>query len=179
MEVQGKHGGRAVRCRWLCGCVSRLQPQSPCMRAPEARHNSWRACLARGPCVPQVYHGQFDSSRPRSDTPVTGGDLRAALEALLAGQPVPKARPSIGWWAARRGGAWGCQQQTAYAWCAVPPCRRARCADAQGTCRCPFCWRCSPQQPQVASWSGARLVRDTAGQEMRSLGSWVQLLVLA
>jgi len=35
------------------------------------------------------YRGQFDSARPRSDVPVTGEDLRAALDALLAGQPCP------------------------------------------------------------------------------------------
>ncbi|MGO9642715.1 MAG: thioredoxin family protein [Candidatus Acidiferrales bacterium] len=36
-----------------------------------------------------VYRGQFDSSRPKNDQPVTGGDLRAALDAVLKGQPVP------------------------------------------------------------------------------------------
>ncbi len=44
-----------------------------------------------------VYRGQFDGSRPRNDIPVTGADIRAALEAVLAGQPVsPEQRPSIG-----------------------------------------------------------------------------------
>ena len=37
-----------------------------------------------------VYRGQFDSSRPKTAIPVTGADLRAALEALLAGKPVAK-----------------------------------------------------------------------------------------
>jgi thiol-disulfide isomerase/thioredoxin len=32
-----------------------------------------------------VYRGQFDSSRPSLDTPVTGGDLRAACDAVLRG----------------------------------------------------------------------------------------------
>lgn len=36
-----------------------------------------------------VYRGQFDDSRPGNDVPVTGADLRAACEAVLAGQPVP------------------------------------------------------------------------------------------
>lgn len=36
-----------------------------------------------------VYHGQFDSSRPGSPQPVTGGDVRAVLEALLEDRPVP------------------------------------------------------------------------------------------
>jgi peroxiredoxin len=44
-----------------------------------------------------VYRGQLDASRPGMDVPVTGHDLRAALDALLTGQPVPKdQRPSIG-----------------------------------------------------------------------------------
>ena len=37
-----------------------------------------------------VYRGQFDASRPKTAIPVTGADLRAALEALLAGKPVAK-----------------------------------------------------------------------------------------
>ena len=36
-----------------------------------------------------VYRGQFDSSRPGNGIPVTGADLRAALDKVLAGQPVP------------------------------------------------------------------------------------------
>jgi len=44
-----------------------------------------------------VYRGQFDDSRPKSDIPVTGKDLRAAVDALLAGQPIsPVQRPSLG-----------------------------------------------------------------------------------
>lgn len=43
-----------------------------------------------------VYHGQFDDTRPKRGDVPTGKDLRAALDAVLAGQPVPKARPSIG-----------------------------------------------------------------------------------
>jgi hypothetical protein len=35
-----------------------------------------------------VYRGQFDESRPGSGIPVTGKDLRAALDAVLAGKPV-------------------------------------------------------------------------------------------
>ncbi|MBI1358057.1 MAG: redoxin domain-containing protein [Acidobacteria bacterium] len=35
-----------------------------------------------------VYRGQFDSSRPGNDVPVTGKDLRAALDALIAGKPI-------------------------------------------------------------------------------------------
>jgi peroxiredoxin len=44
-----------------------------------------------------VYRGQFDASRPGSDVPVTGENLRAAMELVLAGKPVPtEQRPSIG-----------------------------------------------------------------------------------
>lgn len=44
-----------------------------------------------------VYRGQFDGSRPRSDAPVTGADLTAALDAVLAGKPVPAdQKPSMG-----------------------------------------------------------------------------------
>ena len=44
-----------------------------------------------------VYRGQFDGSRPGSDIPVTGADLRAAVDAVLAGRPAPlEQRPSLG-----------------------------------------------------------------------------------
>ncbi len=44
-----------------------------------------------------VYRGQFDDSRPGNGIPVTGKDLRAALEALLAGKAVsPNQKASIG-----------------------------------------------------------------------------------
>ena len=44
-----------------------------------------------------VYRGQLDDSRPGNGQPVTGKDLRAALDALIAGKPVPsEQRPSIG-----------------------------------------------------------------------------------
>jgi peroxiredoxin len=44
-----------------------------------------------------VYRGQLDASRPGNGLPVTGQDLRAAMDAVLAGKPVPKEqRPSIG-----------------------------------------------------------------------------------
>lgn len=50
-----------------------------------------------------VYRGQLDDSRPRradgwgNDTPVTGKDLRAALDAVIAGKrPDPNQRASIG-----------------------------------------------------------------------------------
>jgi thiol-disulfide isomerase/thioredoxin len=44
-----------------------------------------------------VYRGQFDDSRPGNGRSVTGEDLRTALDALLAGLPVPeKQKPSVG-----------------------------------------------------------------------------------
>ena len=44
-----------------------------------------------------AYRGQLDDARPGNDKPVTGRDVRAALDALLVGQPVPEEqKPSIG-----------------------------------------------------------------------------------
>lgn len=44
-----------------------------------------------------VYRGQLDDARPGNDKPVTGRDLRAALDAVLAGKPVSEQQtPSIG-----------------------------------------------------------------------------------
>jgi peroxiredoxin len=44
-----------------------------------------------------VYRGQFDDSRPSLDVPVTGADLRAACDAVLAGErPSSEQRPSVG-----------------------------------------------------------------------------------
>ena len=44
-----------------------------------------------------VYRGQFDDSRPESGIPVTGADIRAACDAVLAAQPVSaEQKPSIG-----------------------------------------------------------------------------------
>ena len=44
-----------------------------------------------------VYRGQMDDSRPGNDVPVTGVDLRAALEAALEGREIPEPqKPSMG-----------------------------------------------------------------------------------
>ncbi|MBN1340256.1 MAG: thioredoxin family protein [Bacteroidales bacterium] len=44
-----------------------------------------------------VYCGQLDDSRPSNGKPVTGNDIRAALEAIIAGKPVSQQQmPSIG-----------------------------------------------------------------------------------
>ncbi len=44
-----------------------------------------------------VYRGQYDDSRRSNDVPVTGKDLRAAIDLVLTGKPVPAdQKPSIG-----------------------------------------------------------------------------------
>lgn len=44
-----------------------------------------------------VYRGQLDDSRPGNDKPVTGQDLRNAIDAVLAGKPISDMqKPSIG-----------------------------------------------------------------------------------
>lgn len=44
-----------------------------------------------------VYRGQFDDARPRNDEPVTGADLRDAINALLANlPPLEEQKPSLG-----------------------------------------------------------------------------------
>lgn len=44
-----------------------------------------------------VYRGQLDDSRPGNGKPLTGADMRSALDHLLKGEPVPEdQKPSIG-----------------------------------------------------------------------------------
>ena len=44
-----------------------------------------------------AYRGRLDDSRPKSGTPLTGRDLRAALDAVLVGaEPIAKQYPSAG-----------------------------------------------------------------------------------
>jgi peroxiredoxin len=44
-----------------------------------------------------AYRGQFDGSRPNSSVPITGADLRAAADAVLAGNmPPADQKPSLG-----------------------------------------------------------------------------------
>ena len=44
-----------------------------------------------------VYRGQLDDSRPGNDIPFTSGDMRAAIDAALTGQPVKgEQKPSVG-----------------------------------------------------------------------------------
>lgn len=60
----------------------------------------------RAACTPEFYvfdsqqrlqyHGQYDDARPTNGVTPTGRDVRAALEAVLSGAPVPQAAPSLG-----------------------------------------------------------------------------------
>lgn len=44
-----------------------------------------------------AYRGEFDGARPGNSVPVTGSSLRAAVDALLEGRPVPEQqRPALG-----------------------------------------------------------------------------------
>jgi peroxiredoxin len=98
--------------------VERYPADSPAKMAEEARaagyvfpylHDATQevARAYRAACTPDfyvfdvglrlVYRGQLDDSRPGNGVPVTGRDLRAALDAVLEGQPVPGTqKPSIG-----------------------------------------------------------------------------------
>jgi peroxiredoxin len=42
------------------------------------------------------YRGQFDDSRPNSGRSLTGGDLRAAMDAVLQGKPAPETQKPSG-----------------------------------------------------------------------------------
>jgi len=90
----------------------------PSYMAELARNERWRfpflfdesqdvARAFKAACTPDLYvfdaagklayHGQFDDSRPSSGKPVTGKDLRTALEAIVAGgTPAADQRASIG-----------------------------------------------------------------------------------
>jgi peroxiredoxin len=91
---------------------------SPQGLAAQARHNHFRfpylydesqsvaraydaACTPDfflfGPDLRLVYRGQLDASRPSNSLPVTGHDLRTAMDAVLSDRPVPPDQiPSIG-----------------------------------------------------------------------------------
>ncbi|MEM9137976.1 MAG: thioredoxin family protein, partial [Cyanobacteria bacterium P01_F01_bin.42] len=43
-----------------------------------------------------IYRGQLDDARPGNDAPVTGRDMRAAIDAGLTGAILPAQKPSIG-----------------------------------------------------------------------------------
>jgi hypothetical protein len=91
---------------------------APARMTEEARKNGWDfpylhdesqavAKAYTAACTPDlflfdqsrrlVYRGQLDASRPGNGIPVTGADLRRALDAVLADRPVPaEQRPSMG-----------------------------------------------------------------------------------
>ncbi len=98
--------------------VENYPADSPAMMAAEAKAAGYLfpylydetqgvARAYRAACTPDfflfdanrrlVYRGQMDDSRPGNTIAVTGKDLRAALEAVLAGKPVsPNQKPSLG-----------------------------------------------------------------------------------
>jgi peroxiredoxin len=98
--------------------VANYPEDAPAFMAQEAREAGYNfpylydesqavARAFRAACTPDfflfdrnhrlVYRGQLDDSRPGNGIPVTGRDLRAALDALLAGRPVSSAqKPSLG-----------------------------------------------------------------------------------
>jgi len=98
--------------------VERYPADSPAKMAAEAKaagyifpylHDETQAVAKayRAACTPDffifdgaeklVYRGQFDDSRPGNGLPVTGKDLRSALDAVLKGRPVTvQQKPSIG-----------------------------------------------------------------------------------
>ena len=43
-----------------------------------------------------AYRGRLDDSRPGNDTPLTGTDLRAAIDGILNGTSIEKQYPSMG-----------------------------------------------------------------------------------
>ena len=98
--------------------VANFPDDAPAKMAEEVEHRGYTfpylydetqevAKAYRAACTPDfyifdkdrklVYRGQMDSSRPGSGIELTGEDLRAALDAALAGQPVPEQqKASIG-----------------------------------------------------------------------------------
>jgi peroxiredoxin len=98
--------------------VEKHPDDSPSLMAEEAKRQGYLfpylfdedqsvAQAYRAACTPDifvfdsemklVYRGQLDDSRPKNDRPLTGNDLRQALDAVLEGKPVPsEQKPSIG-----------------------------------------------------------------------------------
>jgi hypothetical protein len=95
----------------ICSNSPLTHPQDgPAGMAAQAERQGWRfpyladpsqsvAKALQAACTPDlflfdadqrlVYRGQLDGSRPGSAVPLDGRDLRAAISALLAGQPLP------------------------------------------------------------------------------------------
>jgi peroxiredoxin len=98
--------------------VSAYPADSPANMKTFAQQNHWNfpylfdetqsaAKAYKAACTPDIflfnqdhkliYRGQLDDSRPGNGISVTGKDLRAALDGLVAGQPIPTLqKPSLG-----------------------------------------------------------------------------------
>jgi hypothetical protein len=120
----GEHGeGPIAFCAIMSNDITASPDDSPDNMRAQARRLGWTfpylldeeqevARSYSAACTPDfflfngamelVYRGQLDDSRPRrgdsgNDTPITGKDLRAALDAVIAGKrPDPNQRASIG-----------------------------------------------------------------------------------
>ena len=111
--------GKAVQFVAISSNSTLTHPQDgPDGLREQARRNGWRfpylldtsqdtARSFQAACTPDlflfdgkhrlVYRGQLDGSRPGNDLPLDGRDLRAALDALLSGQPISvEQQPGIG-----------------------------------------------------------------------------------
>lgn len=109
--------------------------------------------------------------------PPAGADLRAALDALLAGQPMPQGRPSIGWWAPPHTGCCTCQGRGALALHPGEASRLGRTARLLQPGPCPD--PCAPappaHAPPPATSSGTRAGSRTGSRRSRSRsdpGAW-------
>lgn len=114
-----EYAGRGVATVGICANdVERYPDDSPAKMVEEAELRGYTfpylydeaqdvVRALRAACTPDfflfdgerrlVYRGQFDASRPSLPTPVSGRDLRAACDAVLAGAPpVEDQRPSLG-----------------------------------------------------------------------------------
>jgi thiol-disulfide isomerase/thioredoxin len=120
LEVAREYQARGIQFAAICANDPENYPQdAPEKIAEEAREHAYPfpylhddtqevAKAYRAACTPDfylfdehrklVYRGQFDSSRPGNHQPVTGDDLKAAMDALLAGDPIraDAQRPSVG-----------------------------------------------------------------------------------
>ena len=88
-------GWRTRRAAWVTTSPtwSTRHRRSRRRTAPHARPISFSSTRIAG----SSYRGQFDDSRPGNGQPVTGADLRAATDAVLAGRPVAAQQtPSVG-----------------------------------------------------------------------------------
>ena len=122
-DVARDYAGKIAFCAIMSNDVAAYPADSPDNMRAQAKRLGWNfpylydetqevARSYSAACTPDiflfngqmelVYRGQFDDSRPRrgdsgNDTPVTGRDLRSALDAVIAGKrPDPNQRASIG-----------------------------------------------------------------------------------